>query len=117
MFAPNVDQLRSLEHASGLDRNDSWGWRSKEQVCAVGQRNQETYDDKGRSIDDVYFAKHASLVVQDLHCSHLHEIPAGLILGTLALRSRSIWGGVLLHVAVAWSTDLVAIVRRGWPSW
>ena len=44
-------------------------------------------------------------------------IVAGLILGTLALRSKSIWGGVLLHVAVAWSTDLVAIVRRGWPEW
>lgn len=34
---------------------------------------------------------------------------AGVLLGTLALRTRSIWGGVLLHVAVAWSMDLLAL--------
>jgi hypothetical protein len=41
----------------------------------------------------------------------LGAIPAGLILGVLALHARSIWGGVLLHVAVAWSMDLLAILR------
>jgi membrane protease YdiL (CAAX protease family) len=34
---------------------------------------------------------------------------AGVILGTLAMRTRSIWGGVLIHVGVAWSMDLLAI--------
>lgn len=36
---------------------------------------------------------------------------AGVLLGTLALRTRSVWGGVLLHVAVAWSMDVLAVVR------
>jgi membrane protease YdiL (CAAX protease family) len=44
-------------------------------------------------------------------------ILAGLLLGALALRSRSIWGGVLVHVAVAWTADAVAILRRGLPEW
>lgn len=36
----------------------------------------------------------------------------GLFLGILALRSRSIWGGVLVHAGVALSMDLAAIVRK-----
>jgi len=36
-------------------------------------------------------------------------IGAGLILGTLAMRTRSIWGGVLIHVGVALSMDLLAL--------
>ncbi|MCB9560026.1 MAG: CPBP family intramembrane metalloprotease [Kofleriaceae bacterium] len=36
-------------------------------------------------------------------------IGAGLILGTLAMRTRSIWGGVLIHVGVAVSMDLFAL--------
>ena len=36
-------------------------------------------------------------------------IGAGLILGTLAMRTRSIWGGVLIHVGVAWTMDLLAV--------
>jgi len=45
----------------------------------------------------------------------------GLFLGVLALRSRSIWGGVMVHVSVALSMDLLAIARtqqlpqRWWP--
>ena len=34
---------------------------------------------------------------------------AGVILGTLAMRTRSIWGGVVIHVGVAWTMDLLAI--------
>ena len=34
---------------------------------------------------------------------------AGLILGTLAMRTRSIWGGVLIHAGVAVSMDALAI--------
>jgi membrane protease YdiL (CAAX protease family) len=40
-------------------------------------------------------------------------IGAGLILGTLAMRTRSIWGGVVIHVGVAISMDLLAL--RGCP--
>ncbi len=36
-------------------------------------------------------------------------IGAGLILGTLAMRTRSIWGGVVIHVGVAWTMDLFAV--------
>lgn len=40
-------------------------------------------------------------------------ILAGLILGTLAMRTRSIWGGVLIHTGVAISMDVLAL--RGCP--
>ena len=40
-------------------------------------------------------------------------IIAGLILGTLAMRTRSIWGGVLIHVGVATTMDILAL--RGCP--
>lgn len=44
-------------------------------------------------------------------------IVAGLFLGTLAMKTRSIWLGFTLHVAVAWSMDLLALVpTRGWPT-
>ena len=60
---------------------------------------------------------------------HLPKLPLeatgailfGLFLGILALLSRSIWGGVLVHVGVALSMDLAALARRGeipsqwWP--
>ncbi len=38
-------------------------------------------------------------------------IGAGLILGTIAMRTRSIWGGVLLHVGVALSMDLFTVAQ------
>jgi membrane protease YdiL (CAAX protease family) len=40
-------------------------------------------------------------------------IIAGLILGTLAMRTRSIWGGVLIHIGVATTMDVLAL--RGCP--
>lgn len=39
----------------------------------------------------------------------LGAIGAGVILGTLAMRTRSIWGGVLIHVGVATMMDLLAV--------
>lgn len=36
----------------------------------------------------------------------------GLFLGILALRSRSIWGGVLVHAGVAVSMDIAALMRK-----
>ena len=39
----------------------------------------------------------------------LGAIGAGLILGTLAMRTRSIWGGVMIHVGVALSMDMLAL--------
>lgn len=41
-------------------------------------------------------------------------IVAGLVLGWLALETRSLWGGVLLHVMIALSMDLAAIAVGPW---
>ena len=45
-------------------------------------------------------------------------IVGGTILGWLAFKTRSIWGGVLLHVAVALSMDVLAMLRNdtGFPA-
>ncbi len=40
-------------------------------------------------------------------------IIAGVALGTLALRTRSIYGGIILHVAIAWSMDLFTLYHKG----
>ncbi len=44
-------------------------------------------------------------------------IVAGVVLGTLALKTRSIWCGVLIHVSVAISMDVAALVQRGELGW
>ena len=42
---------------------------------------------------------------------------AGVVLGTLAMKTRSIWSGFLIHVSVAISMDLAALLQtRGLPS-
>jgi len=41
------------------------------------------------------------------------SIFAGIALGTVALRTGSIWGGVLVHCLVGWSMDLLALYRTG----
>jgi membrane protease YdiL (CAAX protease family) len=43
----------------------------------------------------------------------LAAIPAGVILGVLALKTRSILPGVALHIAVAWTMDLLSLWHRG----
>jgi membrane protease YdiL (CAAX protease family) len=43
----------------------------------------------------------------------LAAIPAGVVLGALALRTRSIWPGALLHIAVGWSMDLLSLYHKG----
>ena len=43
----------------------------------------------------------------------LGSVLAGVVLGTVALRTRSIYGGVLLHCAVAWTMDGLALAHRG----
>jgi len=48
----------------------------------------------------------------------LGAIVAGVVLGWLALRARSIWGGVALHVAIAITMDCLAMWNGagvGWP--
>jgi membrane protease YdiL (CAAX protease family) len=41
----------------------------------------------------------------------LGAIVAGIVLGTLAMRTRSIWGGVLIHIAVAITMDMMAVAN------
>ena len=43
----------------------------------------------------------------------IFAVLAGIALGTLALRTRSIYGGVLIHIAVAWSMDLLVLSHKG----
>ncbi|MCA9541205.1 MAG: CPBP family intramembrane metalloprotease, partial [Myxococcales bacterium] len=51
----------------------------------------------------------------------LGAIVAGVILGTLAMKYRSIWGGVALHWLVAISMDVLSLFHQGrlptrlWP--
>lgn len=46
----------------------------------------------------------------------LAAIIAGLFLGTLAMKTRSIWSGFLIHVSVAISMDAAALIQtRGLP--
>jgi len=48
-------------------------------------------------------------------------LPFGLLLGWLALRSRSIWGGAMVHITIAFSMDAFSLIRGGnfptqwWP--
>lgn len=44
-------------------------------------------------------------------------IIAGVVLGTLAMKTRSIWSGFLIHVSVALSMDLASMIQRNaWPT-
>lgn len=45
-------------------------------------------------------------------------IIAGIVLGTLSLKTRSIWCGALIHITVAFSMDMAALWQTGhWPGW
>ncbi len=44
-------------------------------------------------------------------------ILAGLVLGWLAWKTKSIWGGVCIHCAVAMSMDLMALSHKGQLPW
>ena len=43
----------------------------------------------------------------------LGSILTGIVLGTLALRTRSIYGGTIVHVGVAVSMDVFALLQKG----
>lgn len=43
----------------------------------------------------------------------LGAIIAGIALGTLSLRTRSIWSGFLIHISIAYSMDLLSIWQKG----
>jgi membrane protease YdiL (CAAX protease family) len=39
----------------------------------------------------------------------LGAIVAGIVLGTIAMRTKSIWGGIVIHVGVALTMDLLCV--------
>jgi membrane protease YdiL (CAAX protease family) len=45
------------------------------------------------------------------------SIVAGFVLGWLAWKTKSIWGGVCVHCAVAMSMDLLALAHKGQLPW
>ncbi len=68
------------------------------------------------------FGMHAvTLMVIPYALIHIHKplpealgaIVAGLVLGTLAIKSRSIWPGVLVHCSVALMMDVFALYHSG----
>ena len=68
------------------------------------------------------FGYHAvTIMVIPYALIHIHKpfpeavasIVAGLVLGMLALKSRSIWPGLVIHCAVAFSMDWFALIRSG----
>lgn len=68
------------------------------------------------------FGLHAiTIMVVPYALLHIHKpfpealasIAAGLVLGMLALKSRSIWPGVVIHCIVAFSMDWFALINSG----
>ena len=46
----------------------------------------------------------------------LGSVVAGFLLGWMAMRSRSLWGGVLVHTVIAIEMDLMSLIQKGdWP--
>jgi membrane protease YdiL (CAAX protease family) len=43
----------------------------------------------------------------------LASIIAGVFLGFMSLKTRSVWLGAALHVSVAWGMDFCSLYRRG----
>ncbi len=44
----------------------------------------------------------------------LASIAGGLVLGYLALRTRSIWPGIFVHCGIAFCMDWFSLIRAGW---
>jgi len=40
-------------------------------------------------------------------------IVAGIVLGFMSLKTRTIWLGAALHIAVAWGMDFASLLRTG----
>ena len=68
------------------------------------------------------FGYHAiTIMVVPYALLHIHKpfpealasIVAGLVLGMLALKSRSIWPGVIIHCAIAFCMDWFALIHSG----
>lgn len=69
----------------------------------------------------VMLVPYCMLHFQKTWTESIGAVVAGIILGVLAMRYRSIWGGVLVHWLVAISMDVLSLLHRGalptrwWP--
>ena len=61
----------------------------------------------------VMLAPYCMLHFQKTMSESLAAIIAGIVLATMAMRFRSIWGGVCLHWGVAISMDLASLLQKG----
>ena len=52
----------------------------------------------------IHFGRHLGEAVSSLF--------GGYILGVLALSTRSIWGGLLIHIGIAWGMEIAAFLQR-----
>jgi hypothetical protein len=43
----------------------------------------------------------------------MSSIFGGYILGVVAYETKSVWGGIIVHMGIAWMMELVAFVRKG----
>ncbi len=68
-----------------------------------------------------YFGAYAVLPMTVAYCvlhfgkpltESLSSIAGGYALGILALKNRNIWGGVILHIGVAWLMELFGFLQR-----
>lgn len=44
----------------------------------------------------------------------ISSIYGGYILGVIAYETKSIWGGIIVHVGIAWAMELVAFIQRNY---
>jgi membrane protease YdiL (CAAX protease family) len=42
----------------------------------------------------------------------ISSIAGGYILGVVAYETRSVWGGVIVHMGIAWTMEIVAYLQR-----
>jgi membrane protease YdiL (CAAX protease family) len=42
----------------------------------------------------------------------ISSIFGGFLLGVVAYETRSIWGGVIVHVGIAWSMEVIAYIQK-----
>jgi hypothetical protein len=43
----------------------------------------------------------------------MSSIFGGYILGVVAYETKSVWGGIIVHMGIAWTMEIVAFVRKG----
>jgi hypothetical protein len=45
----------------------------------------------------------------------ISSIFGGYILGVVAYETKSIWGGVIVHIGIAWMMEIIAFLQKSLP--